>query len=279
MSNLSYGDDYRYIPMAAITSGLGVEVLPDIYSYTTQISNIGFVGQQGNDRFIIIDAGTPKYAHKIIAEAEKRFGPNARPEAILLTHGHFDHVGSIIGLMEHWDVDVYAHKLELPFLTGKESYPAPDATVEGGMIAKMSPMFPVDPIDISGRVSALPENGSVPFLPDFRYVHTPGHSAGHVSFFRDSDRMLFAGDAFITVKQDSLSKVLTQSFDIQGPPRYLTPDWNASWQSVKKLRALNPAAAVTGHGAPVSGMKLTDSLRILDEDFDKIAIPDYGKYT
>ena len=80
----------------------------------------------------------PKCANEIISVAEDRFGTNSRPKAIILTHGHFDHVGGIIELIKYWDVPVYAHQMEIPFLTGQQSYPEPDPTVEGGMVAKMS---------------------------------------------------------------------------------------------------------------------------------------------
>jgi molybdenum-dependent DNA-binding transcriptional regulator ModE len=89
---------------------------------------------------------------------------------------------------------------------------------------------------------------------------------------------LIAGDAFITVKQEYLSKVLTQEKEISGPPRYLTTDWKAAWNSVKQLEALQPAVAVTGHGLPMAGEELTTNLQKLAREFDKIAIPEYGKY-
>src|SRR5699024_8536701 len=140
-------------------------------------------------------------------------------KAIVLTHGHFDHVGGIIELVEHWDIPIYAHELELPYLTGKECYPTPDAPVEGGLIAKVSLIFPIEPIQLGYYVEALPEDGSVPHLPEFKWIHTPGHAPGHVSFFREKDRTLIVGDAFVTVKQDALYKVLTQEQEINGPPR------------------------------------------------------------
>ncbi|GFR37325.1 hypothetical protein PRECH8_06210 [Insulibacter thermoxylanivorax] len=91
----------------------------------------------------------------------------------------------------------------------------------------------------------------IPSLPSYRWMHTPGHSPGHVSLFRESDRTLIAGDAFVTVRQDSLYKVLTQQKEINGPPRYLTTDWQAAKESVKRLAALKPAYAVMGHGPPM----------------------------
>lgn len=276
--NLSYGKDYKYIPATSIESGVGTEVLPDIYCYTVQIVNIVFIGHPYEKEFVLIDTGMPYSARKIITETENRFGTGSRPKAIILTHGHFDHVGTIIELVKHWDVPVYAHELELPFLTGRMDYPKPDSSVEGGMIAKMSPMFPNEAIDLGNRVKSLPKDGSVPYLPEFRWIHTPGHSPGHISLFREKDKALIAGDAFVTVKQEYLYKVLTQEQEISGPPRYLTTDWTAARESVGKLEALKPSVAVTGHGVPMAGQQLTDSLRLLVQEFDRIAIPDHGKY-
>jgi glyoxylase-like metal-dependent hydrolase (beta-lactamase superfamily II) len=275
---MNYGSDYKYIPATSIGSGVGMEVLPDLYCHTVQIVNILLVGNPETKDFVLVDAGMPDSANEIISATEERFGPNSRPKAIILTHGHFDHVGAIIELVNHWEVPVYAHELEMPFLTGQMSYPEPDSTVEGGMVAKMSPLFPNEAIDLSDHVEKLPSDGTVPHMQGFRWIHTPGHSPGHVSLFREKDRALIAGDAFVTVKQESLYKVFTQEQEISGPPRYLTTDWKASKQSVEKLEALKPSVAVTGHGLPMRGELLSKSLDRLVREFDRIAIPDYGKY-
>ncbi|MFC7686957.1 MBL fold metallo-hydrolase [Ureibacillus sp. GCM10028918] len=276
---MNYGEDYKYIPMTSVSSGKGQEVRPDIYSFTIQVVNVCMIGEANNSTgWTLVDAGMPKSVNTIIKEAEKRFGPNARPNGIVLTHGHFDHVGAVIELVEHWDVPVYAHESEIPYLTGVKSYPDPDPTVEGGLLARMSPFFPNEPINLGSHVKPLPSDGTVPILKDWNWVHTPGHSPGHVSFFRESDGALVVGDAFVTVKQESLFKVLVQEQEISGPPRYLTTDWKQAWHSVKKLKDLKPTIAITGHGLPMQGKELTDSLEMLVNDFEQIAIPKYGRY-
>lgn len=276
--DMQYGSDYKFIPATSIGSGIGMQVVPDIYSHTIQIVNFILVGEPGTTDFVIVDAGMPGSAEEMIAVCEERFGKDSRPKAILLTHGHFDHVGAIIELVEHWNVPVYAHELEMPFLTGQKSYPEPDSSVEGGMVAKMSPLFPNEPIQLGSHVEKLPSDGTVPHLPEFRWIHTPGHAPGHVSFFREKDRALIVGDAFVTVKQESLYKVFTQELEISGPPRYLTTDWQAAKRSVETLAKLKPTVAITGHGLPMTGELLEESLTRLVRDFDQIAIPDYGRY-
>lgn len=274
---MNYGDDYKFIPATSVQSGVSQELLPDLYAHTIQIANIVFYSIPGSNDFVLIDAGMPKSAEEIIAVAENRFGENAKAKAIILTHGHFDHVGAIIELVEHWQVPVFAHALELPYLTGEQDYPEPDPSVDSGLVAKMSPMFPNEAIDLGEFVQELPSDGTVPFMEGFKWIHTPGHTPGHVSLFRERDGALIAGDAFVTVKQESLYKVFTQEKEVNGPPKYLTPDWEAAFESVKKLAVLKPSIAVTGHGVPMSGAELSNGLEKLVDQFQQIALPKKAK--
>jgi glyoxylase-like metal-dependent hydrolase (beta-lactamase superfamily II) len=89
---------------------------------------------------------------------------------------------------------------------------------------------------------------------------------------------LIAADAFITVKQDSFYKVLIQKREVHGPPRYLTTDWQAAWDTVKKLRDLRPSIVVSGHGQYMKGAALRLGLKKLAEDFDTLAIPSHGRF-
>ncbi len=277
-NSISYGDDYKYIPATSVGSGIGLEILPDIFCHTIQIVNICLVGSPSSNDFVLVDAGMPYSAEEIISVVEERFGVDKKPKAIILTHGHFDHVGAIIELVKKWEIPVYAHEAELPFLTGKESYPKPDPTVEGGSVAKMSFIFPVDPINLGNHIEILPADGAVPFMSDFQWIHTPGHTPGHISLFRKEDGVLIVGDAFVTVKQEYLYKVFTQEQEISGPPRYLTPDWEAARESVNKLVELKPKVAITGHGLPMTGDLLTSNLHLLVTEFDSIALPSHGRY-
>ena len=273
---LHQSDDNKFIPMTSVNSGKGREVRSDVYYYTNQIVNVVFIGTANH--WVLVDAGMPKSGSDIRLAAEDRFGADSKPAAIILTHGHFDHVGGIVHLVEHWNVPVYAHPLEFPFLTGQSGYPEPDVTVEGGMLAKISAIYPNEPIDITPVLKALPEDGSVPGLPGWKWVHTPGHAPGQVALFRQTDATLISADAFITVKQDSMYKVLIQKKEVQGPPVYLTTDWAAAKTSVQKLQSLHPQLVVPGHGSAMEGEELTEGLRNLVENFDEIAVPDYGKF-
>ena len=270
--------DYKFIPMTSLRDRLGEEVTEDVFYYTDQIANIIFIGLEQSKEWFLIDAGMPYGASEIIETAQKRFGMGSRPLAIMLTHGHFDHVGGLIELIDTWQVPVYAHPLEAPFLTGKQDYPKPDHTVEGGMLAKISAIYPHESLDIGDALKPLPENGEVPYLSEWRWIHTPGHAPGHVSFFRERDGLLIAGDAFVTVKQDSFYNVLMQRAEVNGPPVYLTTDWQKAKQSVEQLAQLPIEIAITGHGPAMHGEDLREGLNQLVHQFDEKAIPSYGKF-
>ncbi|MDB5300121.1 MAG: yflN 1 [Phycisphaerales bacterium] len=256
------------------------ELTDDVAWLTTVMVNVFLVGERGaGDReWVLVDAGLVGGASRIRRAARERFGPNSRPAAIILTHAHFDHIGSVRELAEEWDVPVYAHTLELPYVTGRSSYPPPDPTVGGGLVARMSWLYPTGPIDLGERMRPLPDDGTVPGMPGWRWVFTPGHSPGHVSLFREHDRLLIAGDAFVTQKQESLVGALTMRPELRGPPKYFTCDWDAAEASVRKLAALKPLIAATGHGIPMAGPHFERELESLAAHFREIDVPRRGRY-
>ncbi len=268
-------------PQADDARGDGThEVAPDLAYKRLAIVNVAFYGLPGaGDRgWLLIDAGLSGTAGQIAHAAAERFGADARPAAIIMTHGHFDHVGALKELAERWGAPVYAHTLERPYLDGTAAYPPPDPTVGGGLMSLMSPLFPREPIDIGARLRLLPQDGSVPAMPGWRWIHTPGHAPGHVSLWRESDRTLIAGDAFVTTAQESVYAAATQRPEMHGPPMYFTPDWASAKSSVERLAMLEPEVAVTGHGRAMQGAEMRAALHTLARDFDRVAVPDHGKY-
>ena len=252
------------------------EVAPGIARLRVATVNVYFLGEQSD--WILVDAGFPHAAAEILRVAGDRFGVESRPAAIVLTHGHFDHVGALESLLSVWDVPVYAHTAELPFLTGVADFPPPDATVGGGVPARLSPAVPEAGIDLGRRVQPLPAHGRVPGMPTWRWIHTPGHSPGHIALFRATDRVLLAGDAVATTDQSSIYSSFTQRRELSGPPAYFTIDWDKAEHSAAILASLKPAVLATGHGTPMSHATLADEFTTLARDFNKRVRPTHGRY-
>ena len=247
-------------------------IAPDVGWQPISFVNAYFVGHSGGP-WILVDSGLPDRAAQIFAAGEARFGAGSRPEAIYLTHGHFDHVGSALELAERWDVPIFAHPLELPYLTGRSDYPPPDPTI-GGAIAFLSRFMPYRSRDLRDRVRELP-NGKLPGLPDWEWIATPGHSPGHVAFFRSSDRVLLAGDAFATMNMDSWIGLVGGKKELTRASAPFNTDWNATRESVKRLAALRPNVVGCGHGIPMCDGALPDRLQRFAERYRP---PRHGRY-
>lgn len=106
---------------------------------------------------------------------------------ILLTHGHADHVGAIEKIVQETKVPVLAHRLEIPYMTGKVPYPG----------NKKSKEFVLDgvvlPLEEDGQGNLLKIGSLRPYL-------TPGHSPGHVAYYHPEDQVLLSRDLFTSKK-------------------------------------------------------------------------------
>lgn len=219
--------------------------LPGLTRVSTLFANAWLV--DAPDGWVLVDTGLPGYAGRIVHSAERRYGKGTRPHAIVLTHGHLDHSGSAARLAWLWNVPVFVHRYEMPFLDGRLSYPPPDPACRGPLAA-LARTLPVRSRDLRLRLRDLPRNGSVPFLPGWAWLLTPGHTPGHVSLLRGSDRLLLAGDALCAADAHAGT---------------FTMDRRASQHTMQALAALSPWALATGHGPPRMGPEVPALMRAM----------------
>ena len=211
--------------------------------------------------WVLIDAGWSNDASRIERAAGSLFGSDSRPAAILLTHCHPDHAGSALSLARTWDCAVYMHPAELPIAAGDFA----------AMVASAGPLdrWVVLPVmramgkrrreavlarsSLSEVACRFDPDAGVPGLPGWECLPTPGHTPGHVSYFRPVDRVLITGDAIVTLRLNSWSGLLRGRTGLSGPPWYTTWSRRAAQESVEKLARLEPTVLAGGHGKPLTG--------------------------
>jgi glyoxylase-like metal-dependent hydrolase (beta-lactamase superfamily II) len=105
-----------------------------------------------------------------------------------------------------------------------------------------------------GEVARTFDPGAeVPGLRGWQCIPTPGHTPGHVSYFRPGDRVLITGDAVVTLMVNSWAGLLLQRPGLSGPPWYTTWNQQAANESLDTLARLAPTVLLGGHGMPMTG--------------------------
>lgn len=251
------------------------EIAPGVYLLEPgkgiKASNIYFV--RSGPSWVLIDTGWPRDGQLIKQAAESLFGANTRPASILLTHIHPDHSGSALELARLWNLPVYVHPDEMP-LAAEKLLPEYSNPLDRWIVAPLMRLMPRRADDSKPPKPTLAEvarafdpSAGVPGLPDWEYVPTPGHTPGHVAFFRRSDGVLITGDALLTVNLNSLWDFLLKKQRVSGPPYIATWNWQAAKRSVAALARLGPNVLACGHGVPITGARAAQELRAFSAQF------------
>lgn len=181
---------------------------------------------------VLVDAASRHAGRRILRQLRGR-----TVTAHALTHAHPDHQGASKEVCE---------ALGVPFWVGERDA---DAAENPDLIGERQPDHPVARFysriftGPGRRVDRKLHEGDE--VGGFKVLDTPGHSAGHVCFWRESDRVLVLGDVLNNMD------VLTGLPGLREPKPYLTPDPVENRRSIRKLGALEPSLVLFGHGAPL----------------------------
>jgi hydroxyacylglutathione hydrolase len=180
---------------------------------------------------VLIDAATRRAGRRILRQLEGR-----KVTAHALTHAHADHQGASKEVCE---------KLGIPLWCGADDADA----MEQGTIAEKQPDHPINrvisrfwmgpPHPVARRLNEGDE------VAGFEVLHVPGHSAGHLAYWREGDRALVLGDVLTNID------TLTGLPGLHEPKWFFTPDPARNRESARRLAALEPALVCFGHGKPL----------------------------
>ncbi len=181
---------------------------------------------------VLIDAATRQGERRIMREIAGR-----KLSAHALTHAHPDHQGSSHAICEHLQIPLWCGQGDVPAMETQGGVANSQAP---GWLNRLQQRFWTGPPHPVAR--ALVEGDEV---AGFTVLETPGHSPGHLAYWRESDRVLILGDVLNNVN------VLTGIPGLHEPPASFTPDPARNRHSARRLAALRPALACFGHGAPL----------------------------
>ena len=181
---------------------------------------------------VLVDSGGPFGSRRLLAALSGR-----ETIAHALTHGHFDHQGSSHFICE---------RLGIPLWCGEGDREA----VETGNQALLFSNQRAFLARIARRMTGLAHPVSRTLrdgdeVGGFRVIEAPGHTVGHLAYWRESDRVLVLGDVLFHINPATLSRGLREPF------ASATFDASRNRESARKLASLEPAIICFGHGEPL----------------------------
>lgn len=180
---------------------------------------------------VLLDTGT-RHAQRRILRGVR----GVKLSSHVLTHGHTDHMGASHAICE---------ELKLPLLCGEADVAAVESGGRAGLAERPLPMR------LAHRLVAGPGHPVAQTLAEgeeiagFTVLQTPGHSPGHLAFWRENDRVLVLGDVLFNLNP------VTGQPGLRLPPLMLTRDPALNLASAKRLAALGPDIVCFGHGPPM----------------------------
>ena len=218
------------------------EIFPHIYAVPLGYVNAFMLEDETG--LTLIDAGlrgNERKLWKAVAEIKRK---PSDVQHVLVTHHHADHVGSLAAVKKASGAEAYVHPLDAPVVAGEKPRPAANrASIIGRLLGRMILRRPANKPEPVPADHEINDGDELAIGGGVRVIHTPGHTAGHVSFFVERHGgVLFVGDAAANM----LGRF--------GKPLLMfTEDMDEVGRSMRKLAALEFDTACFGHGRVLKG--------------------------
>jgi glyoxylase-like metal-dependent hydrolase (beta-lactamase superfamily II) len=222
-----------------------MEVFPGIHEIKTRASNCYLVV---GDDVMLIDTGMPGNSSKIIDYLQNTLKRNPQDiKTIIITHHHFDHVGSLDKIKKITGAKVAIHLADANYVSGNENQTGPVFMI--AMVNLMKFIYRTEAVE----ADILLEDGDQ--IGDYQVIHTPGHTPGSICLYNPQNKVIFVGDNLRYSKGK-----------INGPSPRLLPEPEEFKESIKKLSCLDIDVILSGHSPPVTfdaALKLEEYLKNL----------------
>lgn len=225
-------------------------VAPGVHRLAIAHTNVYLV-EEGR-RVLLVDAGLPSFWRPLL-DALSELGRTPRDvDGVVLTHGHFDHVGVARRVRREWDVPVWVHAGDRRLAARPYSYRPETARVlyplrHPGGLKPLAEMVFAGALGVRGVDDTVELTADVDLVGGAVVVPTPGHTAGHVGLHLPERDVVLTGDAVVT---------LDPYTGVSGPQivaRAATADSPEALRSLEALGATDARIVLPGHGDPWSG--------------------------
>jgi glyoxylase-like metal-dependent hydrolase (beta-lactamase superfamily II) len=187
---------------------------------------------------VVIDAATPGRAKAVWRHLNLLGHQPEAVSAIWLTHGDIDHMGSVAALKARSGAKVVTHRADASLVDGTAARQLGPLPLSGAyqriFNLAVHHLIRYQPTEVDHPV----EEGDM--LGDWKVIHTPGHTAGSVSFFQAERKIIIVGDA-LNHRRGRLG----------APPPMFTPDMALAHASIRKIAELDFDVCCFGHGPPL----------------------------
>jgi glyoxylase-like metal-dependent hydrolase (beta-lactamase superfamily II) len=189
---------------------------------------------------VLIDAATRRAPKRILGQLKGR-----KVSAHALTHAHPDHQGASSAVCDALGIPYWVGERDVPLAEDLDAMRASQTPHPFNRMIMRYWCGPARKVD-----RPLREGDEV---AGFQVLDVPGHSPGHIAYWREGDRVLILGDVLNNMD------VVTGRAGLNDPKPYFTHNPQQNRESARKLAALEPKLVLFGHGAP-----LTDTRKFAD---------------